>query len=190
MIKPQHTPRARSRAGILPVLVLAAVCGAVIMACGGSSSANTGTTTTSTSSSTNSTSTQSNAPQRFKVGDQVKVGSTYVVTVNSFTTNQGDDVFKPKDGNTFVIADVTIKNVSSQEQNVSSVLNFDFKDSTGQKYDETVVSGATPPDGKVAAGDQVRGQLAYEVPASQHNFTLSFQADLLSSGQTMWNLSV
>ncbi|MGZ3638569.1 MAG: hypothetical protein ACXVCX_12110, partial [Ktedonobacterales bacterium] len=59
----------------LGVVVLAAV---VFLACG-SGSANTGTTTTG--------GTSSSGAKHFKVGDQVKVGDTYVVTVNSVKTS-------------------------------------------------------------------------------------------------------
>lgn len=165
----------------LGVVVLAAV---VFLACG-SSSANTGTTTNGGSSSASSS-----GAKHFKVGDQVKVGDTYVVTVNSVTTSNGDDFMKPKSGNTFLIVDVSIKNVSSKEQNLSSLLQFTLKDSSGQKYDETFVTGATAPDGKLAAGDVVKGQIPYEVSASQHSFTLAFEADIISSGQTIWDLKI
>ena len=164
----------------LGVVVLAAV---VFLACG-SGSANTGTTTGGSSS------TSSSGAKHFKVGDQVKVGDTYVVTVNSVKTSNGDDFSKPKSGNTFLIVDVSIKNVSSKEQNLSSLLQFTLKDSSGQKYDETFTSGATAPDGKLAAGDVVKGQIPYEVPTAQHSFTLAFEADIISSGQTMWDLKV
>lgn len=166
----------------LGVVVLAA---AVIIACG-STSANTGTKVTGSDSGSQ---TQASA-SHFKVGDQVKVGDTYVVTVNSIKTSAGDDFDKPKDGNTYVIVDVTTKNVSSKEQDLSSLLQFTLKDSSGQKYTETIVSGATPPDGKIAASDLLKGQLAYEVPASMHDFTLAFQGDIISGGQTIWDLHV
>lgn len=169
---------------LLLLFGLISVLGLVIMACGESSS-NTGTSVTSTA-----TSSGSNTSSHFKVGDQVKVGNTYMVTVNSFKTNAGDDIFKPKAGNTFVVVDVSIKNVSNQEQNLSSLLQWTFKDSTGQKYTETIISGVTPPDGKLAASDTVKGQMAYEVPTSQHDFTLAFEADITSSGQTIWDLHV
>jgi hypothetical protein len=45
-------------------------------------------------------------------------------------------------------------------------------------------------DGKVAAGDKSKGDLTYQVSASQKSFTLAFEADLLSSGQTVWDLSI
>jgi uncharacterized protein DUF4352 len=172
---------------LLPLLSLLGVLALVIMACGGSSS-NTGTSV-GTSNGTATTG-SSGGSKHFKVGDQVKVGDTYIVTVNSFKTNAGDSFFKPKAGNTFVVVDASIKNVSSQEKNISSLLQFNLKDSTGQKYTETIISGATPPDGKLAASDTLRGQLAYEVPTSQHDFTFAFEADAFSSGQTLWDLHV
>ena len=112
------------------------------------------------------------------------------MTVNSAKTSNRDDITQPKSGDTFVIMDVTIKNVSNQEQNISSLLQFNMKDSTGQVYTETIVDGATPPDGKIEPGDVLRGQLAYEVPTSQHSFTFSFEADITSSGQTIWDVTV
>lgn len=176
--------RSRQLRIVLGVLALALA----VWACG-SSTANTGTKSSGNSTSTPSGGSKS-GNQHFKVGDQVNVGNTYTVTVNSVKTSAGDDVFQPKTGNTFLIVDVTLKNTSSKEQDLSSILQFTLKDSTGQKYDETVVSNATPPDGKLAAGDTVRGQLAYEVPASMHDFTLAFEADITSSGQTIWDLHV
>jgi len=173
------------RVRLLLTLAIVGVVALVIIACGAASdtASNSGTTTSGGTSSTTKS-------QHFKVGQQVKVGDTYVVTVNSVKTDAGDDVFKPKDGNTFLIVDVSVKNVSSKEQDLSSLLQFTLKDSSGQKYNETIVSNATAPDGKIAAGDVTKGQLAYEVPAAQKSFTLAFEADIVSGGQTIWDLSV
>ncbi len=170
---------------LLPLLTLLGVLALVIMACG-ESSANAGTSVGTSGNNSSS----SNSSKHFKVGDQVKVGDTFVVAVNSFKTNPGDDIFKPKSGNKFVVVDVTLKNVGSNEQDISSLLQFTLKDATGQKYDETIISNITPPDGKLAAGDIVKGQIAYEVSASQHDFTLAFEADIISSGQAIWDLHV
>lgn len=169
----------------LLVIVVVALASTVILACGGGSDANAGNTT-----SGNTGGQTSGGAKHFKVGDQVKVGDTYVVTVNSVKTNPGTEFDQPKSGDTYLVVDLTVKNVSSQEQNLSSLLQFTFKDASGQKYDEAITSFATPPDGKIEAGDQVRGQLAYEVPKAQHTFTLAFQADITSNGQTIWDLSV
>ena len=182
-----HPSLKRSLRMLLPLCALLGVLALVIMACG--SSANAGTSV-GTSGNSTTTSGSSTSNKHFKVGDQVKVGDTFIVTVNSFKTNPGDDFFKPKSGNQFVVVDVTLKNVGSDEQNISSLLQFTLKDATGQKYDETIISSATPPDGKLAAGDTIKGQIAYEVAATQHDFTFAFEADIISSGQTIWDLHV
>ncbi|HEU4784429.1 MAG TPA: DUF4352 domain-containing protein [Ktedonobacterales bacterium] len=173
---------------LLPLCALLGVLALVIMACGGSS-ANAGTNVGTNGNST-TTSGSSTSNKHFKVGDQVKVGDTFIVTVNSFKTNPGDDIFKPKTGNKFVVVDVSLKNVGSDEQDISSLLQFTLKDATGQKYNETIISNVTPPDGKLATGDIIKGQIAYEVAASQHDFTFAFEADIISSGQTVWDLHV
>ena len=176
-----------------------------LLACGQTTN-NTGTAvqdsgaSTGNQSSQNSTTTQSNqsqavtptaapAAQHFKVGQTVKVGDTWEVTVNSVKTSQGGDFDQPKAGNTYLLVNVSLKNVSSQEQTVSSLLMFKLRDSTGQDYNETITTGASAPDGKVEAGSPLRGTLAYEVPTSVHSFTLAFEADMLSSGQTIWDIA-
>jgi hypothetical protein len=50
------------------------------------------------------------------------------------------------------------------------------------------MSDIHPPDGKVEAAAPLRGQLVYEVPTSIKDYTLSFQADFTSSGQTIWDI--
>lgn len=172
---------------LLPICALLGVLALVIMACG--SSANAGTSVGTNGNST-TTSGSSSSNKHFKVGDQVKIGDNFIVTINSFKTNPGDEFDQPKSGNEFVVVDLTIKNVGSDEQDISTILQCTLKDSTGQKYNETFISNLTAPDGKLAAGDLVKGQVAYEVPKAQHDFTFDFEADIISSGETVWDLSV
>lgn len=163
-------------------LAIVAVLGLSIMAllaCGESSAA------VATNGGGNSSSASS---QHFKAGQQVKFGD-FVVTVNSVKTSTGDELTTPKAGNIILVVDVTIKNTSSKSQDVSSALDFTLQDATGQKYDETIISNGTPPDGSVPAGGLLRGQLAYEVPKAQHKFTFSFQPDITSSDQAIWDLT-
>ena len=179
------TLRSRSpRIRLLPLLGLLVSLAVVVMACG-STADNAGSTTSGSSSSSTSTA------KHFKVGDQVKVGSTWVVTINSAQPHGATDMDQPKSGNTYLVVDATFKNISSSEQDLSSLLQLSLKDSTGQKYDETVTTFAQqPPDGKVAAGDVSRGQVVYEVPSAQKSFTLAFQSDITSSGDVVWDISL
>lgn len=173
--------------GSLVALVVLIV---IISAVSTGGKSNTGTTaSTSGSSTTSSTNTQ--PAQHFKVGDTVKVGDTWQAVVNSVKTDDGGQFSTLKSGDTYLVIDVSLTNLSSTEQNVSSVLFFTLQDSTGQKYDETVDTNASATlDGKVEAGQPLRGSLAYEVPSSIHSFTLNFSPNIVGSGQTIWDLSV
>ncbi len=161
--------------------ILALVLTAVgILACGEAST--TATTVTGTVTS---------APQakHFKVGDQVKVGY-WVVTLNSVKTSAGDDLDQPKNGQ-FLILDITFKNTDSATHTISSIIQFQFQDSTGQKYDDqlTILQGVTPPDGDVQAGSQTRGQVVYDVPTSEHAFTFTFTPDI-GDNAAVWDISI
>jgi hypothetical protein len=172
----------------LTVLFCFAILLGALLACGESS--NTGSLS---STSDNTPQTQSTpAVQHFKVGDMVKVGDTWQVTVNKVKTSHGDDIIQPESGNIFVIINVSVKNISSQAQSISSLLNFSYKAADGTKgKDSTLTSGVSPsPDGTVEAGDVVKGDLVYEVPASQKTGTLSFQADIIANGETIWDIKL
>ena len=83
-----------------------------------------------------------------------------------------------------------MKNISSSEQNVSSLISFNLADKDGQKYTETIDPNAgSTPDGKVEAGSPLKGVIAYEVPSSMKTFALSFQSDITSSGETVWDIT-
>jgi Domain of unknown function (DUF4352) len=125
------------------------------------------------------------------IGQPVQVGDTWMVTVNSVKKSSGDDISIPKAGNTFLVFNVTLKNTSSTKQNVSSALMFIVKDATGQQYTETFTTFTkSPPDGTVSPGSLLRGELVYEVPASMHTFTFTFQSDFAGNDTADWNIKV
>ncbi len=172
----------RMRGVVVAAVVLVASAG-VLLACGASSNAASAVGGSGSSSQATT--------QHFKLGQHVKVGNTWIVTVTGFKVVPGDDITSPQAGNKFVEIDVTLQNVSGQQQDASSLLNFTFRDSTGQEYTETFVDGVpSSPDGPVEAGQQIRGSFAYEVPAAQKKFTLAFQSDIFSSGEAIWDLSL
>lgn len=175
--------------GGIIVLSLVILLGVNLAEASSSSNSIAGTATNTPGiSATNTPIVSTGGAQRYKVGDTVKLG-TWQVTVNSAKTSAGDDFSKPKAGYTFLIVDVTLVNNDSQTQPASSFLFFSIKDSTGQQYEETFLSGNTPPDGNVAAGDKLRGQLVYEVPQSQHQFTLTFQPDFLTNTIALFTIT-
>src|SRR5438046_2061592 len=99
----------------------------------GSSTSNTGTSVTPAQPSAATTAT---TQQHAHVGQTVKVGDKWEVTITNVHLRQGSQYIKPKAGMTWLVFSITAKNVSSQEQNISSELNFHLSDTTGQKYTE------------------------------------------------------
>lgn len=168
----------------LKICALLALIVLALIACGEANN-NTGSSTTTTSQP------QQEATQHFKVKQTVKVGDAWQVTVNGAKTSKGSEFLKPKSGHIYLLVDVSLKNLSNKEQSVSSALNFTLADSTGVKYNETIVdSDQGQVDGKVEAGGPLKGMIAYEVPTTEHKFTFAFAPDLLSSGQTIWDLAI
>ncbi len=172
----------------LTVLFCFAILLGALLACGESNNTGSLAGTSNASSQSQSTATT----QHFKVSDVVKVGDTWQVTVNKVKTSHGDDIIQPESGNIFVIINVTVKNISDKAQTISSLLNFSYKAADGTKgKDSLLTSGVSPaPDGSVEAGDAVKGDLVYEVPASQKTGTLAFQADIISNGATVWDIKL
>ncbi len=164
-----------------------------IAACGGTTSGNGGISNTAPTATAAAPTTVAATPLpgHNGVGDQVKVGTTWVVTVNSVKTSKGGSFSTPGAGNTYLVVDVTVMNVSSTKQPVSSLLSFTLKDTAGKEYDESIAPDVgTPPDGDVEANNQLKGQLVYEVPTDQKQFNLTFISDLLGTDQAIWDLSI
>ena len=133
----------------------------------------------------------SNSSVHYKVGDVVKINDTLQMTVNSAKTNPGDEFNKPlKAGNVYILVDVTLKNTSSKEEQISSLLQFHLHDASGQQYTERINTNVTAPDGKLEPGDSLKGTLTYEIPPSTHQYVFAFEPSIVESGQTQWDLTV
>jgi hypothetical protein len=142
-----------------------------------------------TSQSTQPLATQ--VPHTHPIGKPVQVGDAWIVTVNSVKTRAGGECSQPKGGYTFLVVDVTLKNITSSRPNASSVMMFTLKDQTGQRYTETM-TGCTKasPDGMVKSGNLLKGVMVYAVPSSMHTFTLAFEPRCLTTEMTEWTLTV
>lgn len=124
-------------------------------------------------------------------GDWTKVGETAELegaeyTVNAFMKDAGGDM-PAEDGNTYLLTDMTIKNTTSEEIAVSSLLMFELKDADDTVYDISIgglvcldqyeivqADGDVPADGEFECG------LAFEIPEDAEGLTLvvkSFMTD-------------
>jgi hypothetical protein len=167
----------------------------VIIAVASGGKSNTGTkvdTTANSSSSTTSNSANTQPAQHFKVGDTVNVGSIWQIVVSNVRTDPGGQYDSLKTGDTYLAIDASFKNISNQEQQLFGSADWTLKDPTGQTYNTSFDSNisATEPQGKVEAGGPGKGTLIYEVPSATKSFTLAFETNAFTSGQTIWDLSV
>ena len=195
MSPPTPAPKKKSRTGLIigaVVLVVAlALCGVVSSALSHGATATTGST--KVGNTTNATPTMiPTQATNYKVGDVVKVGDTWNVTLNSVKTSQGSSYVTPKTGNTFLILDVSMKNLSTQTQAISSVLLFTLRGDDGTKYDITIYPDAgSAIDGSVDAGQPAKGVMVYEVPSSVKSFHLKFASDAIDDNapSATWNIT-
>ncbi len=159
-----------------------------LSACGGTMY--TATPATPTETATQSPSPTTAPQEHFKVGDVVTDMKTWEITVLKVATSKGSEYDQPKAGNHFLVITVKLKNISQEEQHVSSDLQFTLRDTEGYQYTESYLDSAKPsPGGKVEAGGLVSGDLVYDVPVSMHQFTLSFESNIFQSGQAIWDIS-
>ena len=75
------------------------------------------------------------------------------------------------------MVDVTISNLSSTSQNVSSALSFRLQDITGQAYNEPFTDIGKSPNGTIHLVSKLRGKIVYNVPKTMHDITFQFQGN-------------
>jgi hypothetical protein len=127
------------------------------------------------------------APQQlYNVGDAIKIGDI-VLTVNEVQTPKASQFAKPDKGMRFLVVDVTIENKASNAANLSSMLQMQLKDTSGQAYSvdlmASAASGGKAPDGELAPGEKIRGQIGYQVPEDAKGLTFVFDGDVFGAGK-------
>ena len=149
---------------------------------------NTPTTNRVTPASTQG-STTPRAGATSKLNQPVQAGANWVVTITRIDTTTSSD-FPPKAGDTYLEISLSMKNVSAHIQPVSSLVQFTLNDANGQNHQESLTDSniRQPADADVPAGKTLNAQIAYEVPASQHSFTLTFDYGLIdgSNASVSW----
>lgn len=117
----------------------------------------------------------------------------YKITVNKVYTVEGNDVFKPKEGNEFIAVDCTVENISKEQKTVSSMMMFKVVDKDGRACENSLkgetLAKAGQLDGEVGPGRKITGVYVVEVPQGTKGLELEFDASLLSSGQVIVKLN-
>lgn len=122
----------------------------------------------------------------FSVGDIIEAGEITLV-VNEVTFPAGDSFNQPDEGKKFIVVDVSFTNNGTESANISSLLQMEIKDATGQIYDvdimASVASGGSTPDGEISAGETIRGQVGYQLPIDAQGLVFVFDADIFGYGK-------
>ena len=149
------------------------------------------TTATRTSEIEKSTPTAMPQAQTFSVGDTVRLGDLHI-TVNGVSVDSGDSLWRPNEGHYFLYVDVTFLNQGDKSEVVSTLLQMELRDADGFSYSVDLTAAAAgdkpAPDGEIASGEILRGEVAYQVPVGATGLTWRFSGDLLRLGQAMFAL--
>jgi len=124
-----------------------------------------------------------------KVGEQVTVGTTWLITVTSATPSSGDSSYTPPAGKQLLILAISEKNGGSQAASVKGAADWSLRDSAGASFQVVKTAYGEMPVESVAAGETANGELVYEVPIGTHQFILTF-APTSGDGQNTWAISV
>lgn len=124
--------------------------------------------------------------ETYHVGDVIALGTTRL-TINEVSYPAGDQAIKPDPGNKFLVVDLTIENQSAEAISISTLLQMSLKDADSQKYEidlmAAMASGGNSPDGELAPGEKLRGQVGFQVPENGSGYVFVFEVDLWSTGK-------
>ena len=138
-------------------------------------------------------------PPEFMAEGSHAIGETVLegdleITVNDFTSTEGSIVFPPEEGRLFAYVDVTFRNLDSEPKPISTILQASVRDPYGFSYlthiEATADNDAPSPEGEIAPGETLTGEIAYELPASALGYFWTFSADLLGEQFVIFNLGV
>lgn len=157
----------------LRVLACVAVLGLVgvfILACGDVST----TTSASKSGSLGSGTPVLTPPSHFKVGSHVQIGNEWMITINKVNTFGGGTFdAKPGPGDTYLLIDLTMKNISQAQQNTSQY-DYSLRALNGDKEKQPFLFDYNNYGGNLTPGEQAHGKIPFEIPTKVHQYILSF----------------
>lgn len=117
-----------------------------------------------------------------KVGDRVEANGIALTVVKTEQKDELSQFQKAKDGNTYVIAEVLIENVSADKVPYNP-LYFKVKDGDGFEYNPEISGGDQAlKSGDLVKGDKARGTVAFEVKETAKSLIMSYKPLVLFSG--------
>ena len=131
-----------------------------------------------------STPTRGDHFETIKMSERV-VGTDVAFTVHTLREDfVGAGPLTPPQGMKFVIADLTIENISTSSIQIIPLLNFYLKDEAGHVYrNSAVVSSHEMLSGEILPGDKLREEIGFAVPKDDQRWWLYYEPGM-AGGQT------
>lgn len=131
------------------------------------------------------------AVQHFRVGQQVSIGHLWQITVNGTKTSTGDPFSRPPAGHTYLVIDLTMKNVATGQQ-TANPFDYGLRDPQGNSEPIALFTSLAPFGGTLTPGEQSHGQIAFTVPKTTHQVTLAYAPSTTYPIVVLaeWNLSI
>ncbi len=117
----------------------------------------------------------STSSQAAGIGIRQESGGIAITVVGLRTERSIENFFTADPGKVYVVVDVVIENTARDEAPYTP-LYFQVKDADGFEYNASLVAPAPSlRSGKLAKGERVRGNVAFETPQNVAGLVLSFQ---------------
>ena len=131
-------------------------------------------------------------PESFKIGDQVKMGSS-IITVNKIEYSQGGQYNKPVEGNEWINLNVTIENTGSSQQYVTTLGQMFIRDANKNSYQVTVTdkyleNPSLGLDGQIIANSKRTGWVGFEIPKTSTGLQFQYNASMFGGKEVLINL--
>lgn len=112
----------------------------------------------------------------------IKQDNTQVqMIVNKIWEHQGKGIIEPNPGQKWIAVDTTLTNQGKEPQTFS-IVSFVLEDNQKNQYEVALIANALddvePPTGTIPPGEQLQGEVVFEVPQNAAGLQLIFQPDL------------
>jgi hypothetical protein len=131
-------------------------------------------------------------------GDVARVNA-FLVRVDDIKITKQTEMGTAKEGNTFVLVDITLENTSSEQQSVSALLHMSVQDGAGQDYALDVDAGVgfLSVNGPIDPGTTETATIGYQVPENAEGLHWIFRTTeedasqgLKESGKAMFEIDL
>lgn len=129
----------------------------------------------------------------FKIGDQIKMGSS-IVTVNKIEYSDGGTYSKPAEGNKWLNLNLTIENTGSSQQYVTTLGQMFVRDDQGNSYqisvtDKVMENPSFGLDGQIIAKSKRTGWVGFEILKDAQNLQFQYNGSMFGGGNVMVDLN-